>query len=267
MGFVGMSASPFVSIVVPAYNEAEGVSQTLEKLLPTVETLRRQYPVEVIFIDDGSRDETKSLLEAATAGDDALRVVSHGVNKGLGAAIRTGFEHAAGEIVVTTDFDGTYKFETIPDLIALLQSSGADMVTASPYHPDGSVVNVPRYRLLFSYGASLLYRILVSRHIHTWTALFRAYRRPVIEAVSFESTGFLAGTEILVSAIQQGFRVVEYPTDLYSRTYGQSSIKILKVTLTHLKYQGKLLVSKLGFLRSAKKVTRIAPGVDRSKNR
>lgn len=247
-----MMTSCYVSIVVPAYNEADGVSQTLKSLLPTVETLRLQYPVEVIFVDDGSRDNTRQLLEASTADDDSLRVVSHSTNRGLGAAIRTGFEHAAGDIVVTTDFDGTYRFETIPALIALLQSSGADVVTASPYHPDGSVVGVPRYRLLFSYGASLLYRILVSRHLHTWTALFRAYRRPVVEAVSFESDGFLAGTEILVSAVQQGFRVVEYPTDLHSRTFGQSSIKILTVTLTHLRYQFKLLVNKLGAIGSTR---------------
>jgi dolichol-phosphate mannosyltransferase len=193
------------------------------------------------LVDDGSRDRTPVLLKEAVMGDDRFRIVTHEVNRGLGAAIRTGFQHASGDIVVTTDFDRTYDYATIPTIIDLLESSGADLVTASPYHPEGAVMNVPQYRLLFSYGASLLYRLLVSWHIHTWTALFRAYRRAVIEAVTFESDDFLAGAEILVRTIQKGYRVTEYPTTLHSRTFGQSSIRIAKVTIAHIKFQLRLL--------------------------
>jgi dolichol-phosphate mannosyltransferase len=116
-----------------------------------------------------------------------------------------------------------------------------DIVTASPYHPKGAVEGVPQYRLLFSFGASMLYRVLVSRHVHTWTSLLRAYRRPVIENVSFESDGFLAGTELLVNALQAGYTVAEFPTTLHVRTFGQSSIKIARVTKAHLKFQARLL--------------------------
>ena len=170
-------------------------------------------------------------------------MVSHEVNRGLGAALRTGFSHATGDIVVTTDFDGTYHFSTIPQIVAHMQVYGVDMVTASPYHPRGSVEGVPGYRLLFSYGASLLYRILVSWKVHTWTALFRAYRREVIEKVGFESDGFLAGTELLIKAIQAGYSVSEFPTTLHVRTFGQSSLKIFRVTQAHMKYQMQLLLS------------------------
>jgi dolichol-phosphate mannosyltransferase len=94
---------------------------------------------------------------------------------------------------------------------------------------------------MFSFGASLLYRLLVSWRIHTWTALYRGYRREVIERITFESNDFLAGTELLVKALRAGYRVTEFPTTLYVRTFGQSSIKIARVTRAHLKFQWRLL--------------------------
>lgn len=232
-----------ISLVIPAYNEAEGVEQTAEKLNRILNRLRSQHQVEVIFVNDGSKDNTAELLKTTFACDDDVRVISHEVNRGLGAAIRTGFSHTTGDIIITTDFDGTYHFNTIPQIIAHMMVHNVDIVTASPYHPRGGVEGVPKYRLLFSYGASLLYRLLVNWNVHTWTALFRAYRREVIEKVGFESEGFLAGTELLIKAIQAGYTVSEFPTTLHVRTFGQSSLKIYRVTKAHMQYQMQLLMS------------------------
>ncbi|MEZ4669888.1 MAG: glycosyltransferase family 2 protein [Anaerolineae bacterium] len=234
-----------VSLVVPAYNESEGVHQTAEAMRSILETLSKNYTMEVVFVNDGSKDNTADLLKAEFDGDARVKVVSHDRNKGLGAAIRTGFQNATGDIIVTTDFDGTYPLVTIPQMLARLKADGTNMVTASPYHPNGKVEGVPGYRLLFSFGASLLYRILVKWNIHTWTALYRAYQRQVVDAITFESNDFLAGTEILVKAIQAGFTVSEFPTTLHVRTFGQSSIKIARVTKLHLKFQWRLLQQSL----------------------
>src|SRR5205809_175854 len=78
---------------------------------------------------------------------------------------------------------------------------GIDIVTASPYHPDGGVDGVAAYRLVLSRGSSLIYRLLVGSDLHTYTALFRAYRRDVVRSVEFRADGFLAVAEILVNAI------------------------------------------------------------------
>jgi dolichol-phosphate mannosyltransferase len=230
-----------ITLVVPAYNESEGVQQTTDSLRPVIDDLRQSHEVEVVFVNDGSRDNTVELLEANTKGIEGVKIVSHEVNRGLGAAIRTGFSNSTGDLIVTTDFDGTYSFSTIPALVQQLLDDDVDIVSASPYHPKGGVEGVPRYRLVFSFGASFLYRLLVRWRIYTWTALFRCYRRPVIENVSFDSDDFLAGTELLVKAIQAGYTVSEYPTVLRQRTFGQSSIKIARVTMAHLKFQGKVL--------------------------
>ncbi len=241
---VQAAPTPRLTLIIPAFNEAAGVAQTADRLRPVLAELGRNYALEIIFIDDGSTDATADLLRTTFAHDARVQIVPHGVNRGLGAAIRTGFAHATGDIVVTTDFDGTYAFDAIPRLVAQLVREGADLVTASPYHPQGAVEGVPRYRLLFSFGASLLYRLLVSWHIHTWTALFRAYRRRVVETITFESDDFLAGTEILVNALRAGYKVVEFPTVLRRRSFGQSSLKIARVTLTHLKYQWRLVLGR-----------------------
>lgn len=238
-----------IAIIVPAYNEADGAAQTVADLRPIVKQLQQDFVVEVLFVNDGSRDNTEEILLDTIGADPTMRVVSHEINRGLGAAIRTGFQNIDKDIVVTTDFDGTYRFDTIPAIINMLIERNADVVTASPYHKDGLVIDVPSYRLVFSYGASLLYRLLVSNRISTWTALFRAYRFPVTRQVTFQSNDFLAGTEILVRAVQQGFKVEEYPTNLHSRAFGQSSIKIAKVTMAHLKFQMKLLGEAFGLNR------------------
>ncbi len=234
-----------LSLVVPAYNEAEGVHQTADAMRSLLAQLSKSHDIEVVFVNDGSKDDTASLLQDEFKDDARVRVVSHETNKGLGAAIRTGLQQANGDVIVTTDFDGTYPLDTIPQMLARMAADDCDICTASPYHPNGRVEGVPGYRLIFSFGASLLYRILVSWRIHTWTALFRAYRRRVVETVTFESNDFLAGTELLVKAIQAGFRVTEFPTTLHVRTFGQSSIKIARVTRSHLKFQWRLLRQSL----------------------
>jgi dolichol-phosphate mannosyltransferase len=177
-----------------------------------------------------------------------VSLLRHERNRGLGAALRSGFRAATGARVVTTDSDGTYRFADIPGLLACLDG-GADLATASPYHPAGRVVGVPPARLLLSQAASLLYRLLVDRRIHTYTSLFRAYRRTVLEQVTFASDGFLGGTELLVKARLRGFKVAEYPATLSVRQMGVSKLRLGRTIRAHLQFQARLLLLRLGLVR------------------
>jgi dolichol-phosphate mannosyltransferase len=243
-----------LSIVIPCYNEIETIAKLKAELLPVLTDLVRTgiaatittaAALEVIFVDDGSQDGTFfALLDAF--GDEALpgvtfRFTQHRTNQGLGAALRTGFDHAQGAVIVTTDCDGTYQFNEIPQLLAQL-TPDVDLVTASPYHPDGAVDGVSGYRLLLSRGSSTIYRMLADRRVHTYTALFRAYRREVIQNVPFHATGFLAGTELLVNALRMGYTVAEYPTILHSRAFGVSKAKIMRTVRAHLGFQMNTLL-------------------------
>lgn len=236
-----------LSIVVPCYNEVDNVLKLQAEFLPVVADLARTRSVQVVFVDDGSSDGTGQALREAFGNTDTgilFQFERHEVNRGLGAALRTGLAASCGTVVVTADSDGTYPYAEILALLACL-GPDVDILTASPYHPAGGVAGVPRYRLVLSQGASLIYRILLDRHLHTYTCLFRAYRRSVIESISFESNGFLAGTELLVKAMLTGYRVAEYPTVLHARKFGVSKAKLLRTIRAHLRFQVRILLHRL----------------------
>ena len=239
-----------LSIVVPCYNEALNVPKLAAELLPVATELADSQSVELVLVDDGSSDDTWQVLTSTFTEEAAGPVVvdfeRHPVNRGLGAALRTGLSAAQGDVIVTTDSDGTYRFTEIPSLLSHL-AADVDVVTASPYHPAGGVAGVPGYRLVLSRGSSMIYRILVNRHVHTYTSLFRAYRRSVVEHVPFAANGFLAGTELMVKAMLAGYRVAEYPTVLYSRVYGVSKAKLARTIVAHLRFQGRVLLHRLGW--------------------
>lgn len=254
---VGCDGEPMrLSIVIPCYNEVDSIPKLGEELVPVLEQLAgddgpdnwAEPRVEVVFVDDGSQDGTLASLQERI-GQRRLAGVSfrferHPTNRGLGAALRTGFSAASGDVIVTTDSDGTYDFAEIPALLACLRPD-VSIVTASPYHPDGGVANVPGYRLVLSRGSSLIYRLLVARDVYTYTALFRAYRREVVKAIDFDADGFLSGTELLVKAMLGGWQVAEYPTVLHGRRAGVSKARLLRTTAAHLRFQLQVLMVRL----------------------
>lgn len=248
-----------ITIVLPCFNERENVEIISRELMPVVERLRRDKSVELIFVDDGSTDGTGDLLECRLAGDLPVRVVRHERNRGLGAALRTGFQHANGRLIVVTDSDASYPFARIPPLLEQMRA-GVDIVTASCYHPLGGIDNVPAYRVLLSRTASLMYRVLVNRHVCTYTCMFRAYRREVVESVSFESDGFLAVTELLVNALLAGYAVREMPCTLRVRRYGSSKARVMGIVWSHLGFQWCVLRARcLQTLRGARVTAEVQP--------
>ncbi len=174
-------------------------------------------------------------------------------NRGLGAALRTGFAAATGRVIVTTDSDATYRFSEIPALLERLVP-GIDIVTASPYHPDGGVDGVPAYRLILSRGSSLIYRLLVGGHLHTYTALFRAYRSRGDSVGALQSGRIPGGCRSTRQRDPLGYRVAEYPTVLHSRVAGASKAKLARTIVAHVRFQLTVLRQRMTF--SSQKVSR-----------
>jgi dolichol-phosphate mannosyltransferase len=102
-------------------------------------------------------------------------------------------------------------------------------------------VNVVGWRLLISKTLSYLYWLVIPVHLYTYTSCFRAYRREVMRELHAEDDGFLAVTQLLISAILQGYRVAEMPARLTSRRFGQSKIRTIRVALSHLRYIRKII--------------------------
>lgn len=233
-----------LSIIIPCYNEEKGMDNLEKQLIPTVNALSERYNPELIFVDDGSNDRTNELLNKRFGDLKGVKIIRHKTNKNLGAAMRTGFANATGDVVTTMDSDCTYNPQEIFAMLELLDKD-ADIVTASPYHPEGGVKNVPFYRLLLSRSITGVYRLLTGSKIHTFTALFRAYKRKVVENIEFKSDDFLATAEILVYALNKGYKVKEHPTTLSKRAFGDSKMKLMKVIWSHFKFASSLLFLKL----------------------
>jgi len=235
-----------VSVVVPCYNEQDALPALFGRLRGLMEERGRRW--EAIFVDDGSTDSTAAVLEAEVSRTQWMRIVRHQVNRGVGAALRTGFAAAGAPVICTIDSDCTYPPERLPELVERL-GAGADLVTASPWHPANRHVDGGLLRTTLSRGASLAYRLLTGVKVHTASSIFRAYRREAIERIEFDSSGFPAVTEILIRGALAGFRIVEIPMPLARRRHGRSKMSLGQALAGHL----KLLRLAAGWARAARR--------------
>ncbi len=225
-----------VSLVVPCYQE-EAALDAFANLLPALSV------EEIVFVDDGSADRTPEILAALAARDARVRVVTHPVNRGVGAAMRTGLEAAEGTVVVVYDADRTYPAEDIERLVDAV-GAGADVATASPFAPGGSLPDVPPFRRFLSWAAAASYRLVLGRRaqgIATFTCAFRAYARPALAGLDFQSDGFPAAGEILGLLVLDDRRVVEVPSCLRTRTEGVSKMRVGRTVRGHLRVLFRLL--------------------------
>jgi dolichol-phosphate mannosyltransferase len=224
-----------LSVVIPMFNEADNAEMTLGQVEEALSFFQGTF--EMIAVDDGSTDDTRSILESLCEKDGKVRVVSYPRNKGRGKALRAGFKAATGEIVVSIDADLSYDPRYIHDLVETLTGdTDVDFVLASPYMPGGGVKDVPFLRLWISKWGNRILRLAMPNRIYTSTGIFRAYRRGVLDSLELESDGKEIHLEILSKAIALGYRVKEIPAILTSRKKGRSKFKFKKTAASHLAF-------------------------------
>ncbi|MFC1525496.1 glycosyltransferase family 2 protein [Candidatus Latescibacterota bacterium] len=214
---------PFVSVIVPAFNEEGVIEANIDQVADYLNGfVKAGQRYEVLVIDDGSTDSTPEILAGMVVSRPWLRTMRHRRNSGRGKALRTGFEHSRGDYVVTLDADLSYSPEHIGRMLAPLEEGQADVVLASPYHPEGSVSNVPFNRALVSRLGNKLLARAVGGGIRTTTCVVRAYAREVIDELILFSSGKDIHLEIIQKARILGFRVTEVPADLCWRAAKRS---------------------------------------------
>lgn len=247
-----------VSIVVPCYNEQESLPY-LAKTLGSLETKLNDigFTSELIFVDDKSQDDTLKVMHSLFGNHRNVQIIQHEVNKGVAGGIMTGIRSAKTELVCSIDCDCTFDPLELVKMIPMMKDD-VDMVTASPYHKDGGVQNVPGWRLLLSKGASVLYRLVLRTKIASYTSCFRVFRRSSMVNINPTAPGFHGVPEMLGLLDLEGGKIVEFPTVLAVRLFGVSKMTTLKTIAGTVKLLSHLAMLRI-FGKSASIQTSLTP--------
>ncbi len=234
----GGRATP-VTVVVPCFNEEESVPYLANTLARVRESLADRYEVRFLLVDDGSTDQTWAALQARYRDAPGYTLHRHPANEGVAAAIMTGIRRADTEVVASIDCDCTYDPVELRNMLPLLVP-GVDLVTASPYHANGHVRNVPAWRLGLSKGAAWLYRRILRHKLATYTSCFRVYRRSSVAGLTLTHGRFLGVAELVGRLDLTGGTIVEHPATLEVRMLGRSKMKTVRTVVGHLRLMAKL---------------------------
>ncbi len=201
-----------VSVVIPAYNEAERVREEVECIQHVLAVC--SMPYEIIVVDDGSQDKTAEQALLAHA-----RVLQHPKNRGYGASIKTGITAAKYDSIVITDADGTYPPEEIPTLIAQLAS--ADMVVGARI---GKKVHIPLVRRPGKWLVNWLAEHVAGQRIPDLNSGLRAFRAETVKQYfPILSNRFSFTTTSTLALLADDYRVIYHPIDYHQRV-GKSKI-------------------------------------------
>jgi len=234
------SVVPFVdlSIVVPAYNEEHRIAPTLARLAAYLSSQAMRW--EIVVVDDGSRDATCAVVEAAMARIPELRLVRQTPNRGKGAAVRLGMREARGQIRVMSDADGSMPPEQLPRLLAPILACTADIAIGSRY-ADGARSNVkqPWYRVVWSRLANRVIQRSLVPGVRDTQCGFKAFTAEAARALFGVGRidGWAFDLEILALARRTGFAIaevgVEWTDDRRSRVNPLKDLwKVIREAMT-----------------------------------
>lgn len=203
---------PRISVVIPCYNEEETVLELLERV--------RAAPVplfEIIAVDDGSSDTTLAKLESADI--PALRVLHHERNQGKGAALRTGFAAATGDIVIIQDADLEYDPTEYPGLLDPILKDRADVVFGSRFMGGGPHRVVYFWHMVANRLITLASNMLTNLNLTDVETCYKVFRNDILAKITIEENRFGFEPEITAKVAKLNPRIYEVGISYYGRTY------------------------------------------------
>ena len=224
-----------LSVIVPAYNECDGLQGTIERLLATLGAMDLAA-YEVLIVDDGSTDDTGQLARRFADQEGAVHLIEHPVNRGYGAALKSGILYAEHPVIAITDADGTYPNQRLPDLLAQL-SPRVDMVVGAR---TGEQVHIPLIRRPAKWVLRGLANMVAARPIPDINSGLRLFRRDAVRRFfTILPDGFSFTTTITLAMLTNGYRVEYVPINYHPRV-GTSKIRPIRDTLNFMQLVARI---------------------------
>jgi hypothetical protein len=211
-----------LSVVIPAYNEEDGIAEIAERVLSVRENLKASgvADLELLVVDDGSADNTAGVAESI----NGVRLIRHEKNKGYGAALKTGFSKASGELIGFLDADGTYPPEYFPQLCEKALN-GTELVIGSRL--SGAESKMPFTRRVGNFFFANLLSILGRQKVSDSASGMRVFKREILERIYPLPDGLNLTPVMSTRAVHEGIQMAEVPIP-YDERVGRSKLSVVR---------------------------------------
>jgi glycosyltransferase involved in cell wall biosynthesis len=203
-----------LSLFYPMFNEEANIEEAVRRAITVLPRYSDRF--EVILVDDGSRDRTGAIADRLCAEDPRVRVVHHGVNRGYGAALRSGIAAASYEWIFYTDGDNQFDLDDLRLLIPLTRENDC----VSGYRIDR---RDPRFRKVNAWVFNVAMRLCFGLKVRDVDCAFKLYRRSMFDGITLRSNGAMIDVEILARARERGARIAEVGVHHYPRIAGSQT--------------------------------------------
>jgi glycosyltransferase involved in cell wall biosynthesis len=201
-----------ISVFFPCYNEQENIQRVYDAASAVLKKMEIDY--QIIFVDDGSTDQTRRIVDAIASTDPRVTAIHHPTNLSYGSALQSGFRAATKTLVFYTDGDGQFDLDELSPLIPLMKHY--DIVSCFRLNRQEGLI-----RKFNSWCWTNLVCLTFRLKIKDNNCAFKLYRRRIFDSIELQSTGALINAEILARASRRGFTIAQIGVHHFPRTGGR----------------------------------------------